>query len=366
MDPAPRILFRTTRSVGDVLNATFSFIRQNIWLLGKSLLYITGPAVALMAAFTAFFQVRMFQVGFMADTELSDAEALNVMSGFLGTLGGVMVFGMITTVLAVSVVLGFMRLYDRHGPDGFGVDDVWAEVKALAGPVLGVSLLFGLAMLLPLPIVIIPCLGFLAYLAWLVWAGFTFSLAYPIRVMEGAGTFEAFGRARQLVKGSFWPTAGALFLTYLIYSVLTNAFAMPAFIVAMLYGFHSLEGGEGGLVYQAVMFVATVLQTVASTALYCIPLVAVTLQYFNLVEQHEHAGLFARIDAVTQGDDTPSRPAIGPDTAAELPPDATSTDASERWSGRPQPSDTARSPYLPPDPSPEDEPRLGPAGDTTA
>lgn len=296
MSETPLIEFRQTRSVSEVINATFQFIRQNVRLLGKSLLYIVGPAVAVTAIFTALFQVRFIGFGLLAE---QDEEAvIGALTSIGGLLGGTVLFSLLTTTLALVVVLGFIQLYQAHGPDGFTVDDVWRVTKQQFWRMLGTGFVVGLLIMLPAVIAIIPCLGILAYLAWVVWAGFTFALAFPIRMEEPVGVFDALGRSRYLVKDHFWPTAGALFLAYLIYSVLSNAFAMPALIVSFLYGMHSLDGGGGNFLYDLIILASTVLQTVASTALYCVPVIAIVFQYFNLVEKKEHVGLMERIDQV--------------------------------------------------------------------
>ncbi|NBC16637.1 MAG: hypothetical protein GVY18_04875 [Bacteroidetes bacterium] len=299
MADAP-IEFLKARSVSDVINATFSFIRQNARPLGKSLLYIVGPAVAVTAVFTAMFQARFFGLGMLTET---DEEAmLDALGSISGLLGGTLLFSILTTTLTLVVVLGYVHLYRQRGPANITVDDVWAVTRQQFWRMLGLGVVVALVVMLPVVIVIIPCLGALAYLAWAVWAGFTFALAFPVRMEEQSGVIEALARSRALVKGFFWPTAGALFLAYLIYSVLSNAFAMPAVIVSFLYGMHSLDGGGGGVLYQFIILASTVLQTVASTALYCVPILTIAFQYFNLVEQQEHVGLRARIEQVHPGD----------------------------------------------------------------
>lgn len=302
MPETSRIEFRQTRSVSEVINATFQFIRQNVRPLGKSLLYIVGPAVAVTAVFTALFQVRFIGLGLLAE---QDEEAMvDTLASIGGLLGGTVLSSIVTTTLALVVVLGYVRLYRMHGPDGVMVDDVWGITKRQFWRMLATALVIGVLIMLPVVIAVVPCLGILAYLAWVVWAGFTFALAFPIRMEEPVGVFDALRRSRYLVKDHFWPTAGALLLAYLIYSVLSNAFAMPAFIVSFLYGMHSLDGGGGTFLYELIILASTVLQTVASTALYCVPIIAIVFQYYNLVEKKEHVGLMERIDQVHPGTGT--------------------------------------------------------------
>jgi hypothetical protein len=315
MPEAPPIEFRKARSVSDVINVTFSFIRQNARPLGKSLLFIVGPAVAVTSFFTALFQVRFIGLGMLAD---ADEEVLvNALGSIGGLMGGTVVFSLLTTTLTLVVVLSYVHLYRTQGPSGITVDEVWHLTKRRFWRLLGTGLVIALIVTLPVVVAIVPCLGILAYLVWVVWAGFTFALAFPIRMEEPLGVFEALSRSRSLVKGFFWPTAGVLLLAYLIYSVLSNAFAMPALIVSFLYGMHSLDGSGGNVLYETIILISTVLQTVASTALYCVPILAVAFQYFNLVEQKEHVGLRARIEEVQPSGDGAVRGSGSPGARTE-------------------------------------------------
>ena len=54
--PPNAIDFRQIRTVGDVLNSTFLFLRQNTEKLGKSLLFYLAPVAALMAIFSTLTQ----------------------------------------------------------------------------------------------------------------------------------------------------------------------------------------------------------------------------------------------------------------------------------------------------------------------
>ncbi len=298
METTSFIEFRKVRSVGEVINATFQFLRVTFRPLGKALLYIVGPPVLLTSAFLALFQVQFYERGMVLDQQ-PEEEVMAFLTTVFGSLGIALLLSIATSVLLMTVVFCYIRMYQARGSGDITVEEVWTEVKANIGRILGTTLVFVLFFLVPIPVVIIPCLGALAYLAWMVYAGFTFSIAYPIRIEEPLGVFEAFGRARDLVKGHFWQTAGALFLAYLISSIVSNAFGMPAMIVGMLYGLHSLEGNtDGALVYQLIIGISTVLQVVASMLFTCIPLTAIAFQYYSLVEQHEHAGLLGRIEAV--------------------------------------------------------------------
>ncbi len=311
METPSFIEFRKVRTVGDVINVTFQFLRENFRPLGKALLYIVGPLVLLTSAFMALFQVQFFGEWLGVSTQ-GEEEMLAFFTSILGTLGLAMVLSIVTNIVLMAVLLSYIQHYQERKSGDISVDEMWTATKANFGKLFVTSLLLMLVLFVPIPIVIIPCLGAVAYLVWMVYAGFTFSIMYPMRIEESIGALDAFSRARALIKGRFWPTAGVIFLAYLIFYVVSNAFGIPAMIVGFLYGFHALEGEvDGSMIYQVVLGVSTVLQTVASVLLACIPLTAIAFQYYSLVEQEEHAGLMARIDAVGPIA-PPERPATEP------------------------------------------------------
>lgn len=295
MDADQRIEFRKVRSVTDVINATFHFIRQNYILLGKSLLYIVGPVLAVSVIMSAFFQTRILTFA-MVEPESMD---FSWMGEFFGLMGVMMIASFFSALLAVLVVLGFVRLYEEHGPQGFELDDVWRVTKENFWRMFGTMAAVVGLMLLPVPIVIVPCLGILAYLAWIVYVLVVFSLTYPMRMQEPVSMGEALGRARALARQDFWPTFGALLLAYILYYMIYSAFSMPASILGFLYAMHAIEGsGSPDLAFQAMMVAATVLAGIAGTLLYSIPMLAIAFQYFNLVERKERVGLLNRIDMI--------------------------------------------------------------------
>lgn len=310
------ITLREVRSATEVLNATFRFIRQNALILGRSLLYINGPVVVLSLVFTSFFQIRFLSLGQMV--EASGEELLAEMGpAFLGMAGGV-ILGILSSILAVLIVLGIMLLYQDRGPEAFDVPDVWRLVKRDFWRMLGTGLVFWLAFLLPVVIVIVPCLGVLAYLAWVLYAATTFSLIFPMRMREDIGLWRGVQRCRDLVRDHFWSTLGVLFLAFILYSVLGTVFTFPSSVIAFLYGLHG--GDPGGTWYEAGLVVASVVGGIGTTVLYCIPLVALAFQYFNLVERKEHVGLMGRVERM---EDEASAPSAEDDEGGPL--------ESDRW-----------------------------------
>lgn len=289
------IPFRRRRDLGDVLNVTFQFIRQNIGTLGKSLVFIVAPAWVVLAVANVFLQ-----------TSLLDFDPVEGGEGYDAVIGleylVVIVFAVLCFVLEVAAVYGFMVLYqDRGGAEGIVVDDVWSVTKAHFWRVLGASVLLGLVFIVSAAVVVLPCLGALAYLAGVVYAGVLFAVTLPMLVRERIGIVDAFQRARYLARGHWWETFAVVFVAWFVCAILGFLFNMPAMVISFVYGLHEGEGGGGGGGLRALLALASVVGSMGSVLLYPIPLIASGFQYFSLIEEKEKVGLMERIDAIDTG-----------------------------------------------------------------
>jgi hypothetical protein len=310
----PPIDFRRKRDFGQVLNVTFGFIRQNLATLTKSLLFFVAPYLVVAMLFNVAVQMQVFSNGFLS----ADGQSLSNLSGLLFNYAGIMVFSFLAGTMAWAVILGFMRLYDTHGPVGVTVKEVWEEARRLFFRMLG-TVAFLLVNVFVLYFLFILFVGFgaavfaqagaliaglftfaavVGLLVVLVYVVTIFALLFPMRVFERIGLIEGARRSLRLVKGYWWQTFGVIFLSWFISSVLGGIFSMPSVLLSFLQGMNTLEGG--GTVLRVLLVVSGVLGGLASSLLYSIPMAATAFQYFNLVERKEGVGLMARIERVAE------------------------------------------------------------------
>ena len=346
MTSAPLPL-RKERDVGDVLNATFVYLKTNYKLLGKSLLLIVGPLMALSAVAASLFQMRTFSItARMSDGTVTPAENQALLAELFSAyvpLIGTWLFSALGLVVASAVVYAHMQLYLEHdGPEGYGMRDVWRLTPGMTGRLLLTGFVAVLLIyFLPALVIVIPCLGALAFFVWMVYASTTFSLVYPMRVMEPVGLVEGFKRCRRLIEGHFWSTLGLLILTWLLYTLLAMAVSVPGMILSFMMMAHAAEGAIGAGMQTLFTGVVTV-GSVLSPLFYSIPLVAVGLQYFNLVERQEYAGLRERVAAMHEDDDAPAALPADTSAAPEPPPTEPASDDDDRWAP-PRPPETPTS-----------------------
>jgi hypothetical protein len=294
--PQPAVSIREERSVTDVLNATFLFIRQNIRIYGKMLGFLIMPVFGLGVILATIVTTT---VDFSGRTPLSDVGAVS-----LGTTALLFLLTLLVVSLAIYTgALTIVRLYDERGAGNFDLEDVWQAGKSKLPGFFGIGFLLGLIYTIPLVLVFwIPCLNLIAMFGWLLYVFGTFGLAYAAYIMEDCSVGESLSRSRELVRNYFWPTVGLYVLATIIVTVIGSIAQIPFQVLAFSEGFLSGTQDISGdsAVYIALSYIAALL---VSTFLGLIPQVAMTFQYTNLVERKENIGLQRRVEQIAEDAD---------------------------------------------------------------
>ncbi|TRX61225.1 hypothetical protein FNH22_03990 [Fulvivirga sp. M361] len=310
MSENPSIEYHKTRDFSKKINATIEFIKENFKPLFKALLYIAGPPVilgsVLMSQILDHFMTFMTITGQGGDV-IDPSQFLELIPPALGA----MLFLLIGGTALVAVVHDYMILYEQQGKN-ITVQEVWERTKKSFWNVLSTMLLYVVVLLLVYAVILIPTilfslvspalmvLGiFIAY-GGAIYMIITFSLLFVVRAYERVSFLKAIFRCFELIKGKWWSTFGVFFVTSFVQSLISSIFFIPwyvIFIIQMLHETGATEFGEPGIIAQIIGAASLLLYLVTSYLLYCIPLIAIAFQYFNLVERKESRGLMAKIES---------------------------------------------------------------------
>ncbi len=283
-----KIVFRKIRNFSQKLNATIEFIRQNIKPLGKSILYILGPLAILNGLL--FSQYISFIFGNMSAAEPIDVQN-PLASVFNETYIGFMIFSIFSAVLNFSVIINFMKIYDKKYPEEITVTEVlnasWKDLLPL----------FVLGFIATILMVI----GFIAFVIPGVYLMVVLSLSIPILFFEKKGVFETIGRSFKLIKNKWWSTFGLMFVASILMYAVSMIFIVPFYVFYFISIFTLVD--EMGISaditswwFQGGMTFSVMFMMLGSYLTYSVPMVALSFQYFNLVERQESVGLLSEID----------------------------------------------------------------------
>lgn len=312
MQATTPINVRKVRDVGDVLNVTFQFIRQNAMPLGKAILYIGGPAVVISTIIGAIWQIFFLQS--ISGEALTDPLSGAYWTFMGGTMGYAVLISTPLSLVGMVVVYGYLKIYPTHGSQPIEVSDVWAVTRQYFFRILGITYAIFLLMGLGFLINIIPCAGSIVFLGGMIYMLVVWSIMYPMYFVEDIGFTAAMKRSRTLIKGHFWESFAVLFIAWVVMAILMMLIYIPAIVLGVFQGVFAVDIGALPT-YNVSTALFGLIGGIGMTMLYAIPIVAATFQYFSLVEQKDRVGLRERVERIDQTD-TP----VAPDQAEEEPP----------------------------------------------
>lgn len=277
-----KLEFRKLREFGEIINDMFQFIKQNFKPLMKTYIYLCGFFVLAGMLAAIMYQVGLQKIGFGYGGNQANTNPFNRFGQlFSFNYFVVIIFSVLNYTAIVVSTLSFIALYVQKGNQAPSVEEVWAYFKYYFLRVFGSSI--------AISIFLIVCLLFCGLPFFYVFPAM--SLFYSVMVLEN-GSFEySFSRSFKLLKDQWWVTAGAILVIWIITYACMSMASMPAIILTMVSAFTKASGGMNTL----IIVVSTVIQYVCQVFM-VLPVIGVTLCYFNLVERLDNTGLLERIN----------------------------------------------------------------------
>ncbi|HEX3692550.1 MAG TPA: hypothetical protein VHU13_04325 [Solirubrobacteraceae bacterium] len=176
----------------------------------------------------------------------------------------------------------------QDGRRDSSVGQLFRSVTPIWLPLIGLSLILGIAVTIGLVLLIVPGLYLLT-----IWA-----VAAPALVIERHGAFAAFGRSRKLVRGHGWQVLGVIMTVFLL--------ALLAGIVAAVLASGLGNGGVAVVQWALDVIISPFTALVGA------------VMYFSLRQLHGEA---ASAPADGAGTAPPDAHEAGPSTGTQRPPD---------------------------------------------
>ena len=343
------IRFLKLRDAGSVLNATLAFLRRNAKELITAYAALVVPVALATGVASALFFSRMSEVildpGALANGSMADLFGLNYLIA--------VVLSLLATAVSQAGAGGFVRLYREGEAGDITVGRLWNESARFVLPLIGMMILFFLAVAVSSIVSIVPCLGALAWMAFVVWALPYYGVATSARMMGASSVAEAVREARDLVKGSWGFVAGAYLLAGLVAFVLfIAAYLVMSAVMGIALANSAVD--DPTAIMRAFGWVMAPFQVV-TYVIYLVPTLAAFFIYGRLAEELEGTSLHDDLDVLAG---SAFERAAMPEPDASTPPPPPRRDA-----GPTQPSpDADRGGEGPPPPNGDRPPDDAPGG----
>ncbi len=266
------IRFRQIREVGQVINDSFTFLKQEIKPVSRIVLVYVLPFIILYAAAQVYFQRNV-----MGNFDISDPESLMANIGpFYLNLFFFLLFSLFVQSLLAGTYYSYIEAYIKKGKGNFQLSDISSTFFSNSLLALGAGFVYTITILIGVMLCIIPGI-FMAN---------TLSLVVFIFIFEKKGLSESLSISWRLVMSQWWST----FLINLLGLVLAYSAGMLLSLPGMFMGVASnVTDGvvQNPAEYPQWYWVINGISSVMTITLLIIPYTFQAFQYFNLKERLE-------------------------------------------------------------------------------
>ncbi|WP_293311418.1 hypothetical protein [Pedobacter sp. UBA5917] len=274
-----KIEFKKRRDFGQVINDTFTFMRQNFKPLIKVYFTFCGLFVAASMLTMLLQQYKMVNIintiGIEGKTDRFGIGSLYGLEYFLSILFSLFSYNSITVALH-----SYIAIYVKKGNEIPTIDEVWVYFKYYFFRVFWSSIALALMLAVALVFCLVPGLWLFPYVC----------MFFPIMIMENGSLGHSFSRSFALIKDNFWVTFGTLIVVWIIVYACMSMVVLPTSLFNMI-GMFTHKSPHMSL---TLTMITTVLQSLCQVFT-IIPIITISLAYFSLVEQKESIGLMERI-----------------------------------------------------------------------
>ena len=293
-------------SLGEIYDGAFQALRTNPrTMLGLTAVVVTVMAVvdllvSLYAADSLTALTGLAEPG----REVTSAD-LDVLFGSLEVLGVGVVVSTVASLVGLTVVTGLLTFAVSQAVLGRRVPlgELWQRTRRRLLPLVGLTLLVGLALVAAVVVPIVPAavvlavstplgvglllLALLAGLAAFLWLYGRLALAAPALLLEEQGVLGAWRRSWALSRGSFWRVLGIMVLTFVITMITVTIVSAPFTGVSLAISAISEDPAATAGVAPLQLVLQAVGEVVASTIVYPFTAGVTALLYIDLRMRRE-------------------------------------------------------------------------------
>jgi len=279
------IELRKQRDFGQIINDSFTFLKQNFKPLFRTLFIICGFLILIGIISSIFYY---YNIGSSFNININSPEARSkplmvIITAFLTAFTVLLAqaFIQLTTICYISVYL------QKTGKTP-SLAEVWGYFKYFLLRALGSSIVTITLFFIGCIFCLIPGIYLLPI----------FSLIIPIIVIENTSFGYAFSASFRLIKNNWWLVFGVIFVMGFMVWIAHVIVDIPLTFITLGDKFLPVLNG----IKLPIVIVSSIIKNVLSFA-YVIPTIAIALCYFSLSEEKDSTGLMDRIDKLGKAED---------------------------------------------------------------
>lgn len=279
------IELKKQRDFGDIITATFDFIKLNFKPLIELIFYYVGPVILISSVMSASWQTDFQQ----------SIDPYNPSSVFVQLASPKYLLTLLLKLIAYTLLqgltYGYVLLYAERKGQNIEISEVWAYAKDKFFLILGTSIVVGL----------LATVGFILFIIPGIYLTISLIPIFIVRLAEDKTIGEGISRSFSLIKGNWWFTLGLIAVLGVLMMIVIYAFYIPAGIIMGIMDFSDLSSfNSSSILYMILMTIGDFL----SMVLYIVPVIATSILYFSLVEQKDSDSLFNMVDKINEEEDT--------------------------------------------------------------
>lgn len=271
MENNNELQFQKERDFSGIFSDLFYFYKYNYKRLFYLLLIFAGPFFLIDGVINAYFQSFIYDFSTI-DPYVMNSNPFEIMSRFFAWYGVIMLMKVVGYSFVTSITYAYITLCAQKGSQ-FDINEVRPLAFSYFFPFLLASVLITLVILIGFVFCILPG----------IYLGICLCFIFMIMIWERKSIGDAFSRCFQIAHKDFWWTLLILLAVSVGIGIVGFILALPMTIVTFLGTFSKLTGDVPSYFFPISLIVTSITNVVMSL-LSSVTMVAVALQYFNIVE----------------------------------------------------------------------------------
>jgi hypothetical protein len=284
--------FKKERSIGEVINASFTFFVNNFLPLIKYALTFSFPFFVLGLILIGSTFVRLFldQDYFMYNSY--GYKIRMFISSIILSVG---------LIILITSVLAYVRIYINNGREAITRSEIWKLVRRKFFPMVGLYLMFGfiiaillvifLSMLSAIDSGTVTIVFLLSFIASFLSVFFYSSTAI---ILKDISAPESLSKSFEMITGTFWFTLGLIVIMIILIFILGLLSSVPSIVIGYLSSYFNI----GILFSQIISVIFTAVNLIIIFLAFMAFLSMKAIQYYNVVEKREQTSLKEKLDSI--------------------------------------------------------------------